>query len=71
MLPSVQRKWRVAYRRQDLKHTCVSWLVEQGADVAVVQAVARHANAAVTGGRLHALCATGESPSRPSNSIRQ
>ena len=36
------------YRWHDLRHTAVSRLVEQGADIAVVQAVAGHASAATT-----------------------
>jgi integrase len=38
----------LGYRWHDLRHTCVSRLVEQGADVALVQAVAGHASAATT-----------------------
>ena len=36
------------YRWHDLRHTAVSRLIEQGADIAVVQAIAGHASAATT-----------------------
>ena len=50
-----RRVWRPAldsvgldYRWNDLRHTCVSRLVAEGADVALVQAVAGHSDPRIT-----------------------
>jgi integrase len=42
------RRWTNRYRFHDLRHTCVSRLVADGADVKLVQAVAGHAKTGIT-----------------------
>jgi integrase len=43
-----KRKWRNRYRFHDLRHTAVSRLVAEGADVKLVQAVAGHSKSSLT-----------------------
>ncbi|MGH3011862.1 MAG: tyrosine-type recombinase/integrase [Gaiellaceae bacterium] len=42
------RRWKNRYRFHDLRHTAVSRLVAEGADVKLVQAVAGHSKASLT-----------------------
>ena len=50
-----RRVWRNAFRWHDLRHSAVSRLVADGADVKLVQSVAGHANPVVTLGRYSHL----------------
>lgn len=43
-----KRRWRNRYRFHDLRHTAVSRLVAEGADVKLVQAVAGHSKSSLT-----------------------
>jgi integrase len=43
-----KRRWRVKFRFHDLRHYAVSALIEQGADIRLLQRIAGHANASVT-----------------------
>ncbi|MGH3039434.1 MAG: tyrosine-type recombinase/integrase [Gaiellaceae bacterium] len=43
-----KRRWKNRYRFHDLRHTAVSRLVAEGADVRLVQAVAGHSKASLT-----------------------
>jgi integrase len=45
---SGKRRWKNSYRFHDLRHTAVSRLVAEGADVKLVQAVAGHSKASLT-----------------------
>ena len=45
---SGRRRWKNRYRFHDLRHTAVSRLVAEGADVKLVQAVAGHAKSSLT-----------------------
>jgi integrase len=42
------RRWAARYRFHDLRHYAVSALIEQGADIKLLQRIAGHANASVT-----------------------
>jgi integrase len=46
--PALERAKLPAFRFHDLRHYAVSWLIAQGADIKLLEAIAGHASATVT-----------------------